>query len=212
MNSKNRKITFSRIVVESINYSSKSTDAISKNLLSTFCTLKIRRESWIFTSLCGRFFSFSNNWLKNNERNTEWKLGPSTWIIRMSSKLWSEFIEAKTFLLIKFMRIGNGLGIKIKRLFTQTNADSISCWLRTFVYFIHFSMENSFHGLRCIIFHSLCLCWLWTAKRVTNVCLPWLPSSVSVCECYHINGMERIVINLWCTLKQIKGFINQIKC
>lgn len=71
----------------------------------------------------------------------------------MSSKLWQEFIEAKTFQLIKFIRMV--WVIKIKRLFTQTNVDSISCWLRTFVYFIHFSIVYSTEILFFILSVSL---------------------------------------------------------
>lgn len=73
-----------------------------------------------------------------------------------------EFIEAKTFLLIKFIRIG--LGRKIKHLFTQTSAHSISSWLRTFVCFIHFSFIQCTFGWD-IIFQSLCLCLILNHQK-----------------------------------------------
>lgn len=99
----------------------------------------------------------------------------------------------------------DGMGEKIKHLFCQTNADSISSS------FHQFTLIENRRGYHCL-FHSLFNILLILFFILSLLIFQPPKEHLLSVSATHMNEMERIVINLWSTLKQIKGLINQIKC
>lgn len=168
------KIKCGRIVVKSINYSSKSTDAFRKTCWAR-STIYIENQKGILNIhfIMWTIYSLFNNWLKKQrtQQKANWDHRPESSSCHQNYD--ENLLKRRHFYLLNLCE---WLGYKNQASFHPDKCRFNFLLIENLCLFRgEFIPRTEIY----IIFHSLCLCWLWTAKRVTNVSM-WECASATI--------------------------------